>query len=319
MNNSQELFMFDQCYTRPTIIEETSFNLTLLNSYNKYATKSVRDCEIRALRNNSEFFLINDISSIGNIKYTNCYIPKQDYNTPSSVIGDNSIIARALNLFDATFNPFTKQSEVIDSCNNLLYNSGANNPDKCFKYSLDNKIYAPKKYYAHYKKPIINESNRDIQIQNPAVYKSYIGPLKSYETLLIIDDRNFINNGTLASSFKQFICQPSLNNERYLDEQIILLKQHYENLFNRLDIIAKDISSVNYLNSFDDETIIALNVRISNRNRELNSLLGFGGANNGRLHDTTFLTQFKIVENSILLLIIITAIFLYNKAKFFKK
>ena len=30
----------------------------------------------------------------------------------------------------------------------------------------------------------------------------------------------------------------------------------------------------------------------------LNSLLGFGGANNGRLGDTTFLTQFKIVENS---------------------
>ena len=63
----------------------------------------------------------------------------------------------------------------------------------------------------------------------------------------------------------------------------------------------------------DDETIIALNVRISNRTKELNNLLGYGGANNGRLDDTTFLTQFKIVENSILLLIIITAVFFYTK------
>jgi hypothetical protein len=318
MNNNLDLFMFDQCYERPTVIEEPSFNATLLNSYNKYVTRTVRDCEIKALRSNSDFFLINDISSLGNITYTNCYIPKQDYNTPSAIIGDNSVIAKALNLFSSTFNPFTKQIDSIDTCNNLLYNSGPNNPNKCFKYSIDKKIYAPKKYYAYYKKPIINEANRTISLQDPGIYKRNVVPLKSYDNLLIIDNRNFIDNGTLAAGFKSYICAPTLSNERYLDEQIIKLKQHYESLFNELDRINADISSVNYLNSFDNETIIGLNVRISNKNKELNSLLGFGGANNGRLYDTTFLTQFKIVENSILLLIIVTAIFAYNKLKHIK-
>jgi hypothetical protein len=43
--------------------------------------------------------------------------------------------------------------------------------------------------------------------------------------------------------------------------------------------------------------------------------LGSGGANNGRLSDNVFLTQFKIIENSILLLIIIIACFMYYKTR----
>ena len=317
MNNNQELFMFDQCYARPNIMTEASFNTTLLNSYNKYLTPSVRDCEIKALRNNSEFFLINDVSSIGTNNYTNCYIPKPDYTGSSSVIGDNSIIAKALNLFNTTFSPHTKHPLPFDNCSNLLYNSGTNNSNKCFKYVVDNKIYAPKNYYAYYKKPIISSVNRDIVIPNPQIYKDKIAELKNYEVLLKIDNVNFSENGNgnLANAFKNFICKPTLFNDRALDAQIIILKGKYESLFLELDRISKDISSINYLNSFDDETIIALNVRIKDRNKELTNLLGFGGANNGRLKDTTLLTQFKIVENSILLLIIITALFLYNKMK----
>ena len=83
-----------------TVILEPSFNAILSNSYNKYLASSVNDCETQALRNNSEFFLINDISSIGNTNYTNCYIPKSS-SSGSSVIGDNSVIARALNLFNS--------------------------------------------------------------------------------------------------------------------------------------------------------------------------------------------------------------------------
>jgi len=317
MNNNQDLFTFDKCYERPNIMTEASFNMTLMNSYNKYLAPSVRDCEIKALRNNSEFFLINDVSSIGTNNYTNCYIPKPDYSSSSSVIGDNSIIAKALNLFNATFSPYTIQTENRDSCSNILYNNGTNSPNKCFNYLLDNKVYAPKKYYAYYKKPIINSINRDIVISNPQIYKDKIVELKNYEELLKIDQVNFSENGNgnLANAFKNFICSPTILNDRALDAQIFILKGKYENLFAELDRISRDISSINYLNSFDDETIIALNVRIKDRNNELTTLLGFGGANNGRLQDTTLLTQFKIVENSILLLIIITALFLYNKMK----
>ena len=318
MTNNQDLFMFDQCYTTPSTMLEASFNATLLNSYNKYLTPSVNECEKKALRANSDFFLINDISSIGAAKYTNCYLPKSN-STGSSVIGDNSVIDRALNLFNATFGPapYNKQVGQLDTCNNLLYNSGANNPNKCFKYILDNKVYAPKKYYAYYKKPIINEDNlaRSNSLQTPQKYKDQITDLKSYESLLRIDRTNYVNNGPLVYTFNQYICDPTPAKESALNAQIRILRDNYENLFTSLDTISADISSINYLNSFDNETIISLNVKINERNKELNSLLGFGGANNGRLSDTTFLTQFKIVENSILLLVIITALFLYNKMK----
>lgn len=315
MSNNDNLFMFDQCYLRPSSITETSFNQTLNLSYDKYLTSSVKDCETKALNSNSEFFLINDISGFSGTKYTNCYIPKQD-NTRPSVIGDNSIIERAFELFNSTFSSqHSKQPEPIDTCNNLLYNSGPNNPDRCFRYLTDDKVYAPKKYFAYYKKPIINENNRNFNLQDPRIYKNAIVSLKSYEDLIAIDNIAFINNGALAASFKEYICRPSVRNEINLDEQIIKLKQSYESLFNEIDVISRDISSINYLNSFDDETIIALNVRIANRTKELNNLLGYGGANNGRLNDTTFLTQFKIVENSVLLLIIISVIFIYTKMK----
>jgi hypothetical protein len=312
---NQDLFMFDHCYAKPDTLAEVSFNAMLRTSYDKHLATSVRDCEMKALQNNSEFFLINDISNgINNTKYTNCYLPKQDNIRPTA-IGDNSIIERAFNLFNSTFSPAKKQPEAIDVCNNLLYNSGANNPDRCFKYLIDDKVYAPQKYYAFYKKPIINESNRNITLQDPRIYRNAIASIKTYEELLKIDDAAFINNGPLAAAFKDYICRPSVSNEVHLDGQIIKLKEKYEILFNQLDAISIDISSLNYLNSFDDETIIALNVRISNRTKELNNLLSYGGANNGRLDDTTFLTQFKIVENSILLLIIITAVFFYTKMK----
>ena len=318
MTNNQDLFMFDQCYRKPTAILEASFNVNLLNSYNKYLTASVKECEIKALRANSDFFLINDVSLIGTAKYTNCYLPKPSNNV-SSVIGINSVIDRALNLFNTTFGPapHSKQDSPIDSCNNLLYNSGANNPDKCFKYILDNKVYAPKKYYAYYKKPIINEDNlaRSNNLQTPQIYKDQITNLKSYESLLRIDNTTYVNNGPLVFAFNQYICDPTTTKGSALDTQIRVLRDKYENLFISLDTISADISSINYLNSFDNETIISLNVKINERNKELKSLLGFGGANNGRLSDTTFLTQFKIVENSILLLVIITSLFFYNKMR----
>ena len=49
------------------------------------------------------------------------------------------------------------------------------------------------------------------------------------------------------------------------------------------------------------------------KQNELNSLLGFDGANNAKLHDTTLLKQFKLSENIILILIMILSIFFYIK------
>jgi len=312
MSTNQELFMFDDCYTRPTSILEASFNATLINSYNKFLTPNAYECEKKALRNNSDFFIINDISLIGSAKYTNCYLPKST---------NNGIISNALNIFDSTFGdpPYTKRpaTEVIDSCSNFLYNSGANNPNKCFRYTVDNKVYAPKKYYAYYKKPLFNRTNitRATDLPNPQVYKDKIPLLKNYEALIKFDSTRYTatGNGPLVFSFERYICNPEETNSALLDADIRSLKLKYSNLYNDLHSISTDISYITYLNGFDDETLISLNVEIKKKTKELNSLLSLGGANNGRLSDTTFLTQFKIVESSVLLLIIISALFFYNK------
>uniref|UniRef100_A0A6C0KNT9 Uncharacterized protein n=1 Tax=viral metagenome TaxID=1070528 RepID=A0A6C0KNT9_9ZZZZ len=312
MSTNQELFMFDDCYARPTTILEASFNATLINSYNKFLTPNAYECEKKALRNNSDFFIINDVSSIGSAKYTNCYLPKST---------NNGIISNALNIFDSTFGepPYTKRpaTEVIDSCSNFFYNNGANNPNKCFRYTVDNKVYAPKKYYAYYKKPLFNRTNitRASILPNPKVYKDKISELKTYEALIKFDSERYIDNGPLVFSFERYICNPEETNSALLDADIHSLKLKYKNLYHELDRISTDISSITYLNGFDDETLISLNVEIKKKTKELNSLLSFGGANNGRLSDTTFLTQFKIVESSVLLLIIISALFFYNKMR----
>jgi hypothetical protein len=310
MSNNQELFIFENCYTRPAAILEADFNATLVNSYNKFLTQDVKECEKKALRNNSDFFLINDISAIGRANYTNCYLPKSN---------SSGIVSNALDLFNRTFGnpPHNKQIEEPVSSSNILYNSGANNPNKCFKYSVDKKVYAPKRYYAYYKKPIINESNiaRATSLPIPQLYKDKIPELKSYEPLIRLDRTGGTNNGPLVYRFNEYICNPTSANDAALNIQIVNLKDKYRMLFDGLDSISADISSINYLNSFDDETLISLNVRINERTNELNNLLGFGGANNGRLSDTTLLTQFKIVESSVLLLIIISALFFFNKTR----
>jgi len=310
MSSNQELFIFDDCYARPASIIEASFNANLINSYNKYLTPNAYECEKKALRNNSDFFLINDISSIGSSKYTNCYLPKST---------NTGIISSALALFNRPFGdpPHNKRHQAIDSSSNFLYNSGANNPNRCFKYTVDNKVYAPKRYYAYYKKPLINESNiaRATNLPKPQFYKNKIPQLKSYEELIKIDRTSYTANGPLVYRFNEYICSPTSTNDAALNIEIVNLKDKYRALFDSLDNISSDISSINYLNSFDDETLISLNVRINERTKELNSLLGFGGANNGRLSDTTFLTQFKIIESSVLLLIILSALFFYNKMR----
>ena len=48
MSSNQELFIFDQCYTRPAAILEANFNATLINSYNKYLTPNAYECEKKA-------------------------------------------------------------------------------------------------------------------------------------------------------------------------------------------------------------------------------------------------------------------------------
>lgn len=309
--NVNNFFSNDGCYSKQTSYSDVSFQTNLRDNFYQTTVSSVKDCEIQSLRNNSEFFLINDINNTLNNITTNCYIPRIN-NTNSSLYGDNSIINRSKQLFDSLL--LTNRQPVIDSCDNLLFNNNSTNK-KCFKYSVDNQIYTPANYYAYYKKPILNESNIALmgQLDSPEFYKNTLAGLKSYEDLLKINSNNFLDSGPLTNAFTNYVCNPTQSNERLLDAQIFSLNKKYENLYTSLDLIARDLSAISYLNSFDDDTIKAINLNIASKSKELNGLLSSGGANNGKLDDTTLLTQFKIVENSILLLFIIGIIVYLSK------
>ena len=330
--NNNNFYNFDHCYRKPDAISDISFEINLRSNYYKSTVKSVDECEIQALRKNSEFFLINDLSNIGNNISINCYIPKINNTNQTLYDTNNSIITKAIELFDGLFkntatNTYNKQVTNIDTCYNLMFNpSESEDNRKCFKYTIDNQVYAPKKYYAYYKKPILDTANiqliRELQDRNPQYYERKLPDLDDYIDLLKIDTTTLPNNdeeknGSLVISFKDYICgsPTNRNNELALDRDISALRYEYNKMFNSLNAIRSDLSSINHLNSFDDNTLRALNLNISNKSKELKNLFTSGGANNGRLDDTTLLTQFKIVENSILLIIIICAIFYFTKNK----
>lgn len=318
--SANNYYSYDACYAKPTLQADIiAFDETLSKDFYQIKVSSVDECEKQALKTNSNFFLINDINSTLNKINTNCYIPRTN-NTNSSLFGDESVITKSKELFDSLFyknnNYITQPANTIDSCNNLMYN---HINKKCFKYLLDGQTYTRNPYYAHYKRPILNEANISLMstlgrvedYKNDAILTS----LKSYEDLLKIDNTNFQHSGPLTNAFKDFICNPNTYNENLLDTQISALEQKYNNLYFNLDKITYDLSAISYLNKFDDDTIKAINLNIANKSRELSNFLSSAGANNGRLDDTTLLTQFKIVENSILLLLIISVIFYFTKIK----
>ena len=324
MNN---YFTFDACYRKPDAITDSSFERHLTNNFYKSSVSSVEECQTQSLRNNSDFFLINDINTSLKNTITNCYIPKIS-NSNQTLFGSNTERVRGQQfIFDSLFKsdntiaPYIKETpNPTDICNTLMYNINRSRADlnqQCFRYTLDSQVYTPRKYYAYYKKPILNAENinRLNSIKHPSDYSNNLVTLQSYKELLRIDEADSTNNGALVAAFEKYICSNSPSDKEKLTTQINNLKQVYNDFSTNLNEIKMDLSSINYINSFDDDALKALNLNIASKKHELNGLLGSGGANNGRLDDTTLLTQFKIVENSILLLLIICAIFFLTKSK----
>lgn len=306
--SSSNYFYIDGCYEKSpeTTLSSLEFQNILDTSFNASQVSSVKDCEIQSLRNNTDFFLINDINSTLNRTTTTCYIPKM-VTTNNSIFGSESSISMSKQLFDRLH--LTNKQTNYDICDNLMYNqSRAPANQQCFKYTVDNQVYTPSKYYAYYKKPIMNQDNIDrlSTIDSYEHYNSRLVELRSYVDLLKDD-------GLLVESFINYVSNPSSENTDELDFQIAQVNSKTTNLENAIKDISQDLSSISYLNSFDDETIRSLNLNIANKSQELKSLYGSGGANNGRLDDRTLLTQFKIVENTILLLLIVSVIFYFTK------
>ena len=84
---NNEFYSFDGCYSKPAAGTNENFDKNLIDNFYKTNETSVKDCETLALRNNSEFFLVNDLStnSIGN-QFLNCYVPKIENSSMSDLL-----------------------------------------------------------------------------------------------------------------------------------------------------------------------------------------------------------------------------------------
>ena len=192
-------YQFDGCYSRPSF---SSFDASLNLSYNNTLVSSVAECQAEAIRVNADFFFMNDISSVSSTNNSsNCYVPKQLSSNLGSIISENT----SLQLFTSLFGT-TSGTTVRDTCNNMMFRrTPINNPalQKCFKYTLDDQVYAPKNKYAYYKKPVLNERNMQITASlrtRPTSYyasQAKLNELASYKDLLYINERNLESSGPL--------------------------------------------------------------------------------------------------------------------------
>ena len=321
--SNNNYYKSDKCYEA----KQTLSGQWLANNFYISTVSNVMDCESEALRYNSDFFFISDISTAltDNKPYTNCYVPKF-VNTRSLLTAS----AEILNIFNTMFisnnNNFTdfyNNFTAITISNGPVLDTLQNNTNiNCFKWRTDGQVYTKNKnnknYYAYYKKPILDEANLTIMknLKSPDHYSGLdLDQTSTYDLLRIGTTATATNHGELVQNYIDFIVYLNDSTENNLNTSIRKLRDVYNNLESDLNAIKSDLSNINYINRLDDETLRAVNLNITNKTRELNSLLGSGGANNGRLDDTTLLTQFKIVENSILLLIIISAIFYFTSNK----
>ena len=319
-DSNVNFYDFEGCYSKPVA---PTFDASLNAQFYDSQVLTVAECQAEAMRKNAPFFLMNDISytstttSINN--NSNCYVPKSLTTNLGSIVSENTITQ----LFSSLFGSSTKIS-VNDTCNNMLFRRTPITPvasQKCFKYTLDEQVYAPRNKFAYYIKPIISDANlrlaTSIQTRPTSYYNNpaKLNELASYKDLLYINETNIQTSGPVYNTFKKFVCDPTQENERLFDIQLASLKSKYSNLISHLDNITIDLSNINYLKTGDNNTIRALNARIASKKQDLSNLLGSGGANNGRLSDNVFLTQFKIIENSILLLIIILSCVMYYKTR----
>ena len=317
--NNVNFYQFDGCYSRPSTISATNFDICLNSQFYNSLVTTVAECQAEALKKSADFFLMNDISSSTNINSSNCYVPKPLTSNLGSIVSGDIVGRIFSNLFGAS-----PKISVNDTCNNMIFRRlpvNAPESQKCFKYTLDEQVYAPKTKYAYYIKPVLNEANlttmSNVRSRPTSFYNNptKLNQLTSYRDLLYINENNIQASGPIYTTFKNFICNPTKENEALFDVQLKALTGKYDVLIDHLDLISADLSNINYLKTDDNNILLALNARIADKNQELANLLGSGGANNGRLSDNVFLTQFKIVENGILLLIMISVCIVYYRSR----
>tara|TARA_B100000424_G_scaffold267075_1_gene259224 strand:+ start:452 stop:1456 length:1005 start_codon:yes stop_codon:yes gene_type:complete len=318
-----------ECY--PHIMSEISLNNFLAQNFTPYTQtlnnnmNPIEYCENKALENNKPFFLISDLSNNNNnndITYK-CYIPKvnkicefSNNNIENLFLPFNRLINDLFGISSNSGLPDQNPRVVttIDKRNvnqEISFNGIISANNNCFYLNNNNNernyYFSKNPYFIIYKTNLIDNSNFDNVMTEIKNYKTYYiyeyNKWDASENTILTD---------LSSTFRDYICDPNTYSENF-NTTLNSLRDHYITIFNLLNNISTDISNLSQLTYYDTLYLQQLQEKIDIKKRDLKNLLGFDGANNGKLDDTMFLKNLKISENIILFLVITFIVYMYVK------
>ena len=291
-----------------------NFNSYKFEIKNNSENKSlVEECKNKALEKNKSVFIVSDLSreKKGNNFSYDCLIPKADK------LCDFNDIENLLKPFNDLINDLfgSKLERTPNSITSeLTLNEETRNKDfrtinDCFSFTENGKRnnFSKSGNFIIYKTELVDNDNLRNSLAGVQSYNHYKEKYNNWTQLT----EGVLNN--FQEKFKIYICNPNNNNEDELDQSILRLKQHYTNIFSSLDSITFDISNLAVLTKYDTLYLEKLQKMIDEKKEELKSLIGFDGANNGKLGDTKFLKNLKISENIILFFVISFVIYAYAK------
>ena len=137
-------YNYDNCYKATEITNDNCLNTFLTNNFNIENVSSVSECGNKSLLQSAQYFLMSDLCN--NTQKSNCYIPKKEL---ASTFDD--ILQPLRNMFgdnlDSNFNyskipAFNGLAKLSLESSSNLYIDDTN---KCLNYTVDDKVYAPKK------------------------------------------------------------------------------------------------------------------------------------------------------------------------------
>ena len=286
---------------------------------------TIYKCKEKAEENNKDYFLVSNASkdSYNSFKY-DCYIPRKNRNCVNTV---KELLDPINNVINDLLGEINKRTfDNIDnkvSSNDLDTIFSDSSQQNCFRYYPGTSIpaqennhvrdkynfFAKKNNFVLYKTELTD--NKDITQALKTVVTSLSDYQNIYDTSFTDFDRILFD---ISNAFYNIVCV-NPDNKQQLDEAFIKLKEKYQTLFGYLNNISRDISTVQIITKHDTLYLKKIQQDINIEKDKLRNLLGFDGANNGKLSDTKFLKNLKISEISFLFIIIVFAIFIYSKKK----
>lgn len=272
----------------------------------------VSGCMDEALKLDQRMFLITDLDyneSRENLQYS-CLVPKKkdcdDIINPYKT----SLETHGIDLVKGSTFAETASRDVSFVASNFSYlteTNGALNSEKCLNVVNSEGKNIGLSTAGRYTKYSIEPETATDEGTNKVLPTTAKYKICFNNRMKLIEDD--ISN--LGNVIRSMVCDQM--ETTVVDEKIEHLNNSTNYYIALLDELGEDISYITLHTKHDTSYLEHLQKLIDKNKKNLTNLLGFDGANNGKLSDTKFLNSLKISENIILIFTIVFVIYAYSK------